>query len=95
VQEQVLDILPLVSEVNAISEELNKYQMFDVVLMTVAGNDGTTTKGTKSVNRQRYCHCHHHSVCSRIVVWVGFPHGEALGSRKLWRRELVKKLTES
>jgi len=27
--------------------------MFDVVLMTVAGHDGTTTKGTKLV-RQRY-----------------------------------------
>ena len=38
---------------NAVSEELNKYQMFDVVLMTVAGHDGTTTKGTKLV-RQRY-----------------------------------------
>jgi len=49
VQEQVLDILPLVSEVNAISEELNKYQTFDVVLMTVAGHDGSTTKGTKLV----------------------------------------------
>ena len=48
-QEQVLDILPLVTEVNAMSEELNKYQTFDVVLMTVAGHDGTTTKGTKSV----------------------------------------------
>lgn len=42
-------MLPLVSEVNAISEELNKYQTFDVVLMTVAGHDGTTNKGTKSV----------------------------------------------
>jgi len=50
VQEQVLDILPLVSEVNAISEELNKYQTFDVVLMTVAGHDGTTNKGSKLVN---------------------------------------------
>lgn len=48
-QEQVLDILPLVTEVNAVSEELNKYQIFDVVLMTVAGHDGTTTKGTKLV----------------------------------------------
>jgi len=48
-QEQVLDILPLVTEVNAVSEELNKYQVFDVVLMTVAGHDGTTNKGTKLV----------------------------------------------
>jgi len=48
-QEQVLDILPLLSEVNAISEELNKYQTFDIVLMTVAGHDGTTTKGTELV----------------------------------------------
>jgi len=54
VQEQVLDILPLISEANAISEELNKYQMFDVVLMTVAGHDGTTTKGTKLVGRRLF-----------------------------------------
>jgi len=52
VQEQVLDTLPLVSEMNAISEELNKYQKFDVVLMTVAGHDGTTTKGTKLVGHR-------------------------------------------
>ena len=51
-QEQVLDTLPLVSEMNAISEELNKYQKFDVVLMTVAGHDGTTTKGTKLVGHR-------------------------------------------
>jgi len=49
-QEQVLDLLPLVTEVNAVSEELNKYQTFDVVLMTVAGHDGTTNKGTKFVS---------------------------------------------
>ena len=48
-QQEVLDILPLVTEVNAISEELNKYRTFDVVLMTVAGHDGTTDKGTKLV----------------------------------------------
>ena len=55
-QEQVLDILPLVSEVNAISDELNKYQTFDVVLMTVAGHDGTTNKGTK-YDRSDICCC--------------------------------------
>ncbi|KAK6981972.1 Kinesin-like protein kif28p, partial [Biomphalaria glabrata] len=34
VQEQILEILPMVSEVNAISEELNKYRSFEVVLIS-------------------------------------------------------------
>ncbi|KAK0041455.1 kinesin-like protein KIF28P [Biomphalaria pfeifferi] len=34
VQEQILEILPIVSEVNAISEELNKYRSFEVVLIS-------------------------------------------------------------
>ncbi|XP_023930292.1 kinesin-like protein KIF28P isoform X2 [Lingula anatina] len=48
-QEQVLEILPMVTEVNAISEELDKHRSFEVVLISsaaqeggVAGNKGTS-----------------------------------------------------
>ena len=47
IQDQVLEMLPMVSETSAISEELNKYQTFDVVLMTVAGQGTTPGNGTK------------------------------------------------
>jgi len=47
IQDQVLEILPMVSEASAISEELNKYQTFDVVLMTVAGQGTQAGNGTK------------------------------------------------
>jgi len=71
-QEQVLDILPLVTEVNAISEELNKYQTFDVVLMTVAGHDGTTTKGTKLAALQLLnlspCRCLLSSLSAPVIM---------------------------
>jgi len=43
VQEQVLEILPMVSEVNAISEELEKYRSFEVVLLSAAARGNTTT----------------------------------------------------
>jgi len=33
-QEQILELLPWVSEANAISEELNKYRSFDVVVLS-------------------------------------------------------------
>ena len=49
-QEQVLEILPLVSEVNAISEELNKHRAFEVVLISAAaqeGQYGSSGAGTK------------------------------------------------
>nr|XP_006814113.1 PREDICTED: kinesin-like protein KIF28P-like [Saccoglossus kowalevskii] len=39
-QEQVLEILPLVSEANAISEELNKHKGFEVVLISAAAQEG-------------------------------------------------------
>eukprot|EP00105_Crassostrea_gigas_P042664 XP_019926812.1 PREDICTED: kinesin-like protein KIF28P isoform X19 [Crassostrea gigas] len=40
VQEQVLEILPMVSEVNAVSEELNKQKSFEVVLISAAAQEG-------------------------------------------------------
>lgn len=33
-QEEVLEILPLITEVNAVSEELNKHRTFEVVLIS-------------------------------------------------------------
>lgn len=39
-QEQVIDLLPMVSEANAISEELNKYCQFEVVLISAAAQAG-------------------------------------------------------
>lgn len=38
-QEQVLELLPMVSEVNAISEELNKHRTFEVVLISSSAQD--------------------------------------------------------
>lgn len=40
-QEQVLEILPMVSEVNAVSEELNKQKSFEVVLISAAAQETT------------------------------------------------------
>lgn len=40
-QEQVLEILPMVSEVNAISEELNKHRTFEVVLISAAAQESS------------------------------------------------------
>lgn len=40
-QEQVLEVLPMVSEVNAISEELNKHKAFEVVLISAAAQENT------------------------------------------------------
>ncbi|KAL5021850.1 hypothetical protein ScPMuIL_001005 [Solemya velum] len=48
-QEQVLEILPMVSEVNAVSEEINKHKSFEVVLISAAAQEeefGSQT-GTK------------------------------------------------
>ncbi|CAI9737687.1 KIF28P isoform X5 [Octopus vulgaris] len=39
-QEHVLEILPMVSEVNAMSDELNKYKSFEVILMSSAAQQG-------------------------------------------------------
>ena len=49
-QEQVLELLPLVSEANAISEELNKHRTFEVVLISSSAQDvpyHKREKGTK------------------------------------------------
>ncbi|XP_077982390.1 kinesin-like protein KIF28 isoform X2 [Glandiceps talaboti] len=40
-QEQVLEILPMVSEANAVSEELNKHKSFEVVLLSGAAQEGS------------------------------------------------------
>jgi len=46
-QEQVLEILPLISEVNAVSEELNKHKSFEVVLISGASQGAGADKGTR------------------------------------------------
>lgn len=46
-QEKILSLLPLLSEVNAISEELNKYRTFEIVLMPISSWEGVVGKGSK------------------------------------------------
>jgi len=47
VQEKILSLLPLLSEINAISEELNKYRTFEIVLMPISSWEGIAIKGSK------------------------------------------------
>ena len=44
VQERVLELLPMISEVNAVSDELNKYRHFELVLLGAATQDDNETK---------------------------------------------------
>jgi len=46
-QEQVLELLPLVSEVNAVSEELDKGKTFEVILISAAAQGQGSSSGTK------------------------------------------------
>lgn len=46
-QQKILNILPLLSEANAISEELNKYRVFEIILMPITFYDGVFGKGSK------------------------------------------------
>ena len=48
VQEQILEILPMVSEVNAVSEELNKHKSFEVVLISAAAQQQAEGKTGES-----------------------------------------------
>nr|XP_022339415.1 kinesin-like protein KIF28P isoform X2 [Crassostrea virginica] len=50
VQEQVLEILPMVSEVNAVSEELNKQKSFEVVLISAAAQEGGDVTQSQASN---------------------------------------------
>ncbi|XP_071088999.1 kinesin-like protein KIF28 isoform X1 [Haliotis cracherodii] len=50
-QEQILEILPMVSEVNAVSEELNKQKNFEVVLISAAAQEGQG--GQKGTSRSK------------------------------------------
>ncbi|XP_065676074.1 kinesin-like protein KIF28 [Hydra vulgaris] len=52
-QEQVLELLPMVSEVNAISEELDKQMSFEVILISGAAQGGSVDKGTKVVVKMK------------------------------------------
>ncbi|CAF3629264.1 unnamed protein product [Adineta steineri] len=53
VQEKILNLLPLLSEVNAISEELNKYRTFEIILMPISSWDGISVKGSKVMIRMK------------------------------------------
>ena len=44
IQEQIIELLPVITEVNAISEELNKYKMFEVILVPSIACDEDPTK---------------------------------------------------
>lgn len=46
-QEKILSLLPALSEVNAISEELNKYRTFEIVIMPISSWEGVAGKGSK------------------------------------------------
>ncbi len=51
IQEQIIELLPIISDVNAIAEELNKHRFFEVILVpTIAFED----KNSKSQNYQKY-----------------------------------------
>ena len=39
IQEQILELLPMISDVNAISDELNKYRHFEVVMIPAIAYD--------------------------------------------------------
>ncbi|XP_030831067.1 kinesin-like protein KIF28P isoform X3 [Strongylocentrotus purpuratus] len=39
-QDQILELLPMVNEVNAVNEELNKHKNFEIVLISGAAQDG-------------------------------------------------------
>ncbi|CAF1375157.1 unnamed protein product, partial [Didymodactylos carnosus] len=52
-QEKVLNLLPVLSEVNAISEELNKYRAFEIVVMPTASWEAVNVKGSKVMIKMR------------------------------------------
>lgn len=45
-QDQILELLPMVSEVNGVSEELNKHKNFEIILISGAAQEGNN-KETK------------------------------------------------
>ncbi len=53
IQQKILNLLPLLSEVNAISEELNKYRTFEIILMPTSSWDGIPIKGSKLMIRMK------------------------------------------
>lgn len=44
VEEQIIELLPIISEVNAISEELNKYRLFEVILVPAIAFEENSAK---------------------------------------------------
>ncbi|KAJ8041556.1 Kinesin-like protein KIF28P [Holothuria leucospilota] len=51
-QDQILELLPMVNEVNAVSEELNKHKNFEIILISGAAQEGNN-KETKVVVKMK------------------------------------------
>lgn len=49
-----MKLLPLITEANAISEELNKYIHFEVVIVPSVAVDQESNVNSRSVNQQKY-----------------------------------------
>eukprot|EP00118_Oscarella_pearsei_P011068 m.71435 g.71435 ORF g.71435 m.71435 type:complete len:1006 (+) comp35741_c0_seq3:25-3042(+) len=52
-QEQIVELLPLVSEVNAISEEMNKHKSFEVIMLSAVAQESTLLKTPKVMIKMR------------------------------------------
>lgn len=52
-EQKILNIFPLISEINSISEELNKYRVFEIILMPIASWDGLPAQGSKLLIRMK------------------------------------------
>ncbi len=56
IQEQIIELLPIISDVNAIAEELNKYKHFEVVLVPLIAfenKENDNKLGQKFENRKK------------------------------------------
>lgn len=62
-QEQILEILPMVSEANAISEELDKKMSFEAILLSAAAQGFGQDKGTKVLIKMK------HMVNENVWLW--------------------------
>ncbi|CAF5217887.1 unnamed protein product, partial [Rotaria magnacalcarata] len=52
-EQKVLNLLPLISEANLISEELNKYRLFEIILMPLSSWEGIPVPGSKLLVRMK------------------------------------------
>ncbi|CAF4431541.1 unnamed protein product [Rotaria socialis] len=52
-EQKVLNLLPLISEANLISEELNKYRLFEIILIPLSSWEGIPVQGSKLLVRMK------------------------------------------